>query len=276
MRFLRFLLRRYVLRRVTINHKELIGLHQQALDTASTEKTKQWWENYMKGVIPFRGVGIPKNRELLAEWRKVNKIDQWPLENQLELALEFFKEPIAEDKLAGILFIQNFLYDKLPWEVLLEKYEDIYKRELIFDWNICDWFCVRVLGPTIKANGTQSAKVISNWKDAEYLWQARSSVVPFVNLASESKYYPYIHDACSVLINRDERFSKTAVGWVLHEISKYDKYFVSSFIDNKLKSFSKESLANALKHFEKERKNEYMQELKEYSKISAPSKNQLK
>jgi 3-methyladenine DNA glycosylase AlkD len=119
-----------------------------------------------------------------------------------------------------------------------------------------------VLGATIKQNGEQCAKAITSWKDAKYLWQARSSVVPFVNLASESSYYPYIQEACVVLIGREERFSKTAVGWVLRDISKHDEQFVVSFVDNHLKSFSKESLSNALKYFDKEKKNEYLQELK--------------
>ncbi len=142
---------------MAIDHRELIRRHQSALETAASEKTKLWWEKYMKGVIPFRGVGIPKNRELLVEWRKGNGIDKWSLEDQLDLALAFFNEPIAEDKLAGILFLQNFLYDKLPWKVLLGRYEEIYTNELIFDWNICDWFCVRVLGATVKktASGVQ-------------------------------------------------------------------------------------------------------------------------
>ena len=66
----------------------------------------------MKEVIPFRGVGIPANRELLAAWRKEYGIDKWSLERQLDIALEFFNEPIAEDKLAGILYLQKYLYDK--------------------------------------------------------------------------------------------------------------------------------------------------------------------
>ncbi|MBT3274128.1 MAG: DNA alkylation repair protein [Spirochaetales bacterium] len=244
---------------MTSNYKRLIKKHQQALEAQAIEKTKLWWEKYMKGVIPFRGVGIPKNRELLIDWRNSNGIDKWSLEEQLELALAFIKEPIAEDKLAGILFIQNFLLSKLPWEVLVEKYDDLYKNEFIFDWNICDWFCVRVLGATIKINGEQCAKAIANWKDAHYLWQARSSLVPFVNLVSEPYYYPYIHESCSVLIEREERFSKTAVGWILREISKHDEQFAISFVDNHLLSFSKESLGNALKYFEKDKKNEYLQ-----------------
>jgi 3-methyladenine DNA glycosylase AlkD len=94
------------------------------------------------------------------------------------------------------------------------------------------------------------------------LWQARSSVVPFVNLASESQYYPHIRDACHVLIGREERFSKTAVGWILRDISKHDEKFVLSFIDDHLGSFSRESLGNALKYFDKNRKDEYLQKTK--------------
>ena len=204
----------------------------------------------------------PKNRDLLAEWLKQHEIDKWSFEDQLELALAFFKEPFAEDKLAGVLFIQNYLLNELPWELLFQKCEETYKQELIFDWNICDWFCVRVLGAMIKKNGKQCAKAIASWKDAEYLWQARSSVVPFVNVASEATYYSYIDEACAVLIDRKERFAKTAVGWVLRDISKHDEGFVVSFVDNHLKSFSKESLNNALKYFDKDRKIGYMQELK--------------
>lgn len=247
---------------MAIDHRELIRRHQSALETAASEKTKLWWEKYMKGVIPFRGVGIPKNRELLVAWRKGNGIDKWSPEDQLDLALAFFNEPIAEDKLAGILFVQNFLYDKLPWKVLLGRYEEIYTNELIFDWNICDWFCVRVLGATVKKNGVRCAKAVASWKNAEYLWKARSSVVPFVNLASDSQYYRYIQEACIVLIKREERFSKTAVGWVLHDVSKFDEKFVISFVDAHVKYFSKESLGNALKYLDNSKKTEYLQKLK--------------
>ena len=247
---------------MSVSNQELIQKHQRALEAAATEKTKLWWEKYMKGVIPFRGVGIPTNRELLAEWRTSNGIDKWSPESQLELALAFFGEPIAEDKLAGILFIQDYLYDKLPWRILLDRYGDIYARELIFDWNICDWFCVRVLGATIRENGGECARAIADWKDAGYLWQARSSVVPFVNLAAESDYYPLIREACDVLIDREERFSKTAVGWVLRGISKHDREFVLAFVENHLNSFSKESLSNALSYFEKSEKAMYLLKLR--------------
>jgi 3-methyladenine DNA glycosylase AlkD len=103
---------------------------------------------------------------------------------------------------------------------------------------------------------------VASWKNAEYLWKARSSVVPFVNLASDSQYYRYIREACIVLIKREERFSKTAVGWVLHDVSKFDEKFVISFVDAHVKYFSKESLGNALKYLDNSKKIEYLQKLK--------------
>ena len=218
-------------------HKVLITLLQNHLDEVSTPKTRQWWEKYMRQVIPFRGAGIPEIRQVLAQWRKESGIDTWPPNQQLEMALELFTEPVAEDKLAGILFLQEYLYDQFPWPDLLKKYETIYKQNLIFDWNTCDWFCVRVLGPTIRQHGVPCARAISSWKKSKNLWQARSSVVAFVKVAKDSCYYPYIRDAAAVLILRPERFAKTGVGWILRDIPKYDKNFVDEFVEEFLPFF---------------------------------------
>lgn len=242
-------------------HLKLIREHQSNLNGAAVEKTRLWWEKYMKGVIPFRGVGIPKNRELLEQWRKEYGLDQLPLEEQLEIALGFFREAMAEDKLAGVLYLQNYLFDKLPWQDLLQRYEELYQAELIFDWNICDWFCVRVLGPTIKMNGFECGTAIAGWRDAEYLWQSRSSVVPFVNLAAEPDYYPLIEKSCTALIKREERFAKTAVGWILRDISKRDENFILSFIKDHLTFFSRESLKNALKYMDKDKQQYFLKKL---------------
>jgi 3-methyladenine DNA glycosylase AlkD len=51
-----------------------------------------------------------------------------------------------------------------------------------------------------------------------------------------------------VLIRREERFAKTAVGWVLRDLSKHDSAVVKDFVDQNLRYFSAESLRNALKY----------------------------
>jgi 3-methyladenine DNA glycosylase AlkD len=52
----------------------------------------------------------------------------------------------------------------------------------------------------------------------------------------------------AVLIRRDERFAKTAVGWILRDLSKYDPETVAAFVRENLPYFSTESIRNALKY----------------------------
>lgn len=167
---------------------------QAELDAVASPKTRAWWEQHMRHSIRFRGVGIPAIRAQLARWRTANGIDAWDAGDQLSLAL--LESPMAEDQLAGILYLQDYLQDQFAWEIMLERYEQLYTRDLIFDWNACDWFCVRVLGPTIARNGPQCAAAIAAWQRADHLWQARSAVVAFVPVAADPQYYPLIYGAC--------------------------------------------------------------------------------
>ena len=45
--------------------------------------------------------------------------------------------------------------------------------------------------------------------------------------------------SCSKLIRREERFAKTAVGWILRELSKTDKKAVVAFIEKYAQIFFK-------------------------------------
>jgi 3-methyladenine DNA glycosylase AlkD len=244
-------------------------LHLQTLlEQHANPKTKAWWEKYMRQVIPFRGVGILVIREQAAAWREGQNmregqnISTWDKYAQLEVALRLFEFPHAEDKLAGILFLQNYLYDQFAWTFLLEKYASLYQDGLIFDWNICDWFCVRVLGETIARQGLPCAQAIAAWSDAANIWQARSAVVAFIPVTTVSQYHPLIYQTCARLLQREERFAKTAVGWILHDLSRLDEAGVRHFVEQNLRCFSVESLKNALKYFDEAERKEYLQKLK--------------
>ncbi len=230
---------------------------QKSLEEISSQKKKLWWEKYMKNVINFRGVGIPEIRNLQKEWYK-QYLQNLSYEEQVDIALELFREELAEDKLAAILLLQNYLFDKLSLRYMIKQYEIVFQERLIYDWNICDWFCVKVLTNTIKRYDMDAAHIISSWKDDKYLWKARASVVAFVGLTNSSRYYPIIFENCSVLIQREERFAKSAVAWILHDIYKVNKQIVIDFIDDNLRFFNRESLKNALKYCDKEIQKEYL------------------
>ncbi len=224
------------------------------IESLSDPKTARWWENYVKHDTKFRGVGIPKIREELMNWYIAEGIGTLEPEMQLELALSFFEEDFAEDKLAGILFLQFHLYDRFGFGYLLKKFEDLFSQRLIYDWNICDWFCVRVLGPMIEKHGMKCALEISKWATASNVWKARCSVVAFANIAKKGDFTDILIESSQKLITREERFAKTAVGWILRELSRNDKAPVAKFIVDHLTDFSKESLKNSLKYFTDEEK----------------------
>lgn len=222
----------------------------------SDEHRKKWFENYIKHNTKYRGVTIPQVSKELKSWYKDEKIDKLTLEQQVDLAISFFEEGYAEDKLAGILFLQHYLYKKVDYNDLLLRFERIFEYGYIYDWSVCDWLCTRVLRGMIKSNGRECAEAISKWHTAENVWQARCSVVAFTNLTKDDTYYKLILKSIANLIVREERFAKTAVGWILREMSKVDKQLVVSFITEYGKHFSRESLENAIKYFEIAKKKE--------------------
>jgi 3-methyladenine DNA glycosylase AlkD len=183
----------------------------------------------------------------LAEWRAAHGLGELPVDAQFALALTLLREPIAEDKLAGVIYLQEYLNDRLAWRTALPRYAELFDDGFIHDWNVNDWFCVRVLGPSIARHGLPCARAIASWRDAENLWRARSSAVAFVNLVSDARFHDLIERACATLIRRDERFARTAVGWVMRELSRHDRGRVAEFTRRHEPYFSRESWKAATK-----------------------------
>ena len=223
----------------------LIDELQTALSARATPARRDWWTRYLKGAIEFRGLGVPEIREEVAAWRTKTGLDSAPLDDQFAIALVLLREPIAEDKLAGILYLQEYLNAHVAWRIALPQYAELLDHGYIHEWSTCDWFCVRVLGPTIARHGVPCARTIASWHRAENLWRARASAVAFVNLVADPRFHDLIERSCATLIRRDERFAKTAVGWVMRELSHHDPNRVAKFVRQHERHFSRESLKSA-------------------------------
>lgn len=237
---------------------------QNLLRENADPKTKEWWEGYVKQSAPFLGVKMAAIRSSVHGWHKEFVADQLDAEQQIELALALFYERYTEEKLAGTLCMQEILLPTgvIRCERVVNRFSELFSEGGIYDWNVCDWFCIKVLGPLMQGEGEPCANRVSEWRTAENLWQARASLVAFVNLAAESAYFPLIEESCRTLIRREERFAKTAVGWILREVSKHDGVFVRRVIVENLEHFSTESLRNATKYFSKDKQKAYISRLK--------------
>ena len=240
------------------------SLHNM-LEVKADPKVKAWWEGYVKDSAPFLGVKMADIRTMVHQWHQDQVAGSFDADQQLQLALALFEGQYTEDKLAGTLFLQEIL---LPMDAVncssdLERFAGIFTNGLIYDWNICDWFSIKVLGSLNKKYSSTCAERISTWHKAENLWQARSSLVAFVPSAENNDYYPLIEISCQCLIKRDERFAKTAVGWILRDISKYDQAFVEGVLRQNIEYFSVESLKNATKDFDPQKQRFYRKLLRE-------------
>jgi 3-methyladenine DNA glycosylase AlkD len=164
------------------------------------------------------------------------------------------KEDYSEDKLAGVLFLQEILLPQgaLDWRSDLPRFARLFDEGYVRDWSTCDWFCVKVLGPLVEQQGAACARAISEWREANSVWQQRSSVVAFANLAREGDqnspgFTEMVLDNCTHLLQSQERFAQTGVGWVLRELSRWDQGRVVQFVEANLDRFSREALKNAIK-----------------------------
>lgn len=227
---------------------------QNRLESRANPNTKIWWENYLKHVIPFRGVKMAHIRTELHHWLKQEAIQtELSGESQKDLALKLIEQSYCEDKLAGILFFQEVLLpaNAINWTQDLPYFAALFQQGYIYDWSTCDWFCVRILGPLAQREGELCARSISNWCQSDNLWQRRAAGVAFVNLAKKGDanfkgFSDMIIETCAATVQYQERFAQTGTGWVLRELSHAEPKRVIEFVEKNVVCFSREGLSYAI------------------------------
>jgi 3-methyladenine DNA glycosylase AlkD len=227
----------------------------QELEDRSVPQKADWWNRYMKGEIRFVGIGIPEIRKLLLEMNQDEGLDQLPMNRQVSLVNGLMKSKLAEHKLAAILYIQLFWLGKQRNSFLLSILSDWFDDRYIYDWNTTDWLSVKVLAPLVDSGDREVLWTLKKWNRNPYLWKARASLVPFAASKRFSEHTKDIERFSDILIRRDERFAKTAVGWVMREYSKIDEDFVLNFLSRHVKHTTWEVKRNALKYYRKKLRN---------------------
>lgn len=219
----------------------------RSIASISDPSKAQWLINYVKHDIKSRGVGIPEIRKIVIGAQGAHQLTKRPLSEQMEILNGLMGSEYTEDKLAAILYIQLFWKGSYTDETLL-LISEWFDNELIFDWNVCDWLCVRILTPMIDASAALTIPALRTWNTDLNLWKARASLVPFAQCKTIGIHKDIVHEFSAVLIQRQERFCKTAVGWVLREFSRIDRDFVTAFLSDYGPYTTPEVVKNATKY----------------------------
>jgi 3-methyladenine DNA glycosylase AlkD len=158
------------------------------LNARATAATREWWAKHLRGAASFRGVKMGVVRTAVHAWFEEEQVgERLSVGQQKDLALMLLEEDYTEDKLAGVRFLQEIFLPAgaLDWRSDLPRFARLFDEGYISDWNVCDWFCVKVLGPLAEQQGEACARAISEWREADGVWRRRASVVAFANLASK-------------------------------------------------------------------------------------------
>lgn len=230
-----------------------IGELQERLEIKSNLDLKDWWEEYLKHNAKFRGLRMLDIQSIVHKWYFEFRLDTTlSTEEQKALALNLFREEYSEDKVAGIVLLQEILLPTgaIEWRIDLPQFAKLFTEGYISDWNICDWFCVKVLGPLAEQQGEDCARAISQWRNSDNLWQRRASGVAFVNLIKNGEsnfpgFTDMLIEICSESIQHKEELSQTGTAWVLRELSYTNMDLAESFIESNICQFSREALQKA-------------------------------
>ena len=94
----------------------------------------------------------------------------------------------------------------------------------IADWNVCDWYAVKVLAPLCRRDGARFARPLAAWSASGSLWHQRAPAAAFATLAGGPTPFPEFTalcvEVCAALVVDRRRFAQTAVGWLLRELAK--------------------------------------------------------
>lgn len=218
-----------------------------ALQAEAVEEKKIWFEKYLRYEVKYRGLVTPRIKAIVTAWRERHQLASLSPNLQLQLVGKIWSSDYAEDKFAATLYIQLFLLKLVPPQNLLDAVEKAFARQHFYDWSTVDWLSMRVLAPLARRS-PDAAKRILGWRDAEYLWQARASLVPFAAAPFMPQYANQALKACDTIIRREERFAKTAVGWFLRVLSRSEPELVVRKLADYEKWTSPEVIKNATKY----------------------------
>lgn len=232
----------------SIKKQNLIDGLVSQLEQNSNLKTKQWFDNYLKGAIEYRGVKTPQVIKLVKDWHQENQLRNYTVQEQLTLCIDLIASSFAEDKFAGIIYIQRFLISEINYQELLAECDIMFKQNYFFDWSTTDWFCIRVLDPIIINYGLDAATIIANWRQSENFWQRRAAIVSFRHASCDRQYHALIKLIIDDLVQENQRFIQTGIGWVLADMSKSYPTEVEALFRQYIHFLAKEVIDRHAKH----------------------------
>lgn len=224
----------------------------QALGERADDTTRSWWTDYLKGEARFRGVKMAGTRDVARAANDRFGLGGCDIDDVFAITDLLFAQPTTEDKLCATLLLAEHHLDRLRTDHV-DRLARPLERDQLADWNSCDWYCVKLLGPFIALRDNEArATAVASWREQPGLWSRRAAAVAFVPLVTRPPLFDGMHDlvvnVCERNIEDPTRWSQTSVGWLLRELSKQAPDIVATFVERNGARMSPEARRAAVKH----------------------------
>lgn len=231
---------------------EVASFVAEALAERAQQATSSWWTGYLKGEARFRGVKMADTRVVARAANDGFGLAGCDIDDVFAITDVLFAQPTTEDKLCATLLLAEHHLDRIRTDDV-ERLAGPLERDQLADWNSCDWYCVKLLGPFIALQDSEArATAVAMWRDQPSLWSRRAAAVAFVPLVTRPPLFDGMHDLVVAICERNvedpTRWSQTSVGWVLRELSKRAPDVVATFVERNGARMSADARRAAVKH----------------------------
>jgi len=217
-----------------------------------TDQARAFWTRYLRGTAKFRGVPMAKVRSCVHAWWTEHQLGVHPAAVGKRVAVALIEQPMTEDKVAGILVLQELLGPQLR-ATDLPAFARLFSDGHLAEWNVVDWFCMKVLVTLVDrpAGRREVARALGQWRTGDTVWQRRAACLAFIKIAPQGEAAlaglpELILTTCATVVWSHERFDQTAVGWVLRELSRAEPVRVETFLRRHALLMSREAMRYAI------------------------------
>ncbi len=198
---------------------------------------------------------MSKVRTCVRAWWADHGLDAHPASVGKRVAIALIEQVMVEEKLAGVLVLQDLLGAQLR-AADLASFAQLFTAGHLAEWNVVDWFIMKVLVTLLDrpVGRREVARVLSQWRTSESMWQRRAACLAFIKLAPQGDaalpgLADHVLTICATVVWSNERHDQTAVGCVLRELSRAEPERVEAFVRRHALLMSKECARHAVAKF---------------------------
>jgi len=203
----------------------------------------------------FYGVPMAKVAGCVRAWWTDHGLSEHPATVGKRVALALIEQPMIEDKLAGILVLQDLLGTQLRASDL-PAFARLFASGHLAEWNVVEWFVMKVLVTLLdRPSGRREvARGLAQWRTTSTTWQRRAACLAFIKLAPLGEaalpgLTEHILTICGTVVWSHEPHDQTAVGCVLRELARAEPAKVEAFFRRHALLMSKECARHAVAKF---------------------------